>query len=260
MLKLYINGIQQEIKFRTFGAGEPHLYLDSNIFNENDNIDIILHYEKSEDIINMMLLNNIIENNYIKKSYREKSLICKYIPFGRQDRITDLGEPFSLKVFTDLVNSMGFTSVLTLDNHSDVTSALINRNIQQSQVTEFISTGMEDNLKGFDCICSPDVGAIKKIEKLISKLEDNYELIVGTKVRNLKTGEITETKIQGEVKGKSVMIVDDICDGGRTFIELAKVLYANGAKQVGLIVSHGIFSRGFEPLTEAGIYPILSLN
>lgn len=260
MLELYINENQHKIKFRTFGAGEPHMYLDSNIFKDNDIIDIVLHYQSPEDIINMMLLNNVIENNYIKNSYREKSLMCKYIPFGRQDRITDLGEPFSLKVFADLINSMGFTSVLSLDNHSDVTSALLNRNIQLSQVDEFLYMGMENNLKGFDCICSPDVGAIKKIEKLISKLEDDYELIVGTKVRNLKTGEITETKIQGEVKGKSIMIIDDICDGGRTFIELAKVLYANGAKQVGLIVSHGIFSRGFEPLTEAGIYPILSLN
>ena len=260
MIKLHINGTQQELKLRTFGAGEPHIYLNSSIFDDFDSIHIELCYENTADIINMMLLNNIIENNYIKKTYKEKSLICKYIPFGRQDRVTDLGEPFSLKVFADLVNSMNFTSVLSLDNHSDVTSALINRNIQQSQVDKFVSTYMEEELEGFDCICSPDVGAIKKVEKLISELKDDYELIIGTKVRNLKTGEITETNIQGDVQGKSVMIIDDICDGGRTFIELAKVLYAKDAKQVGLIVSHGIFSRGLGPLTEAGIYPILTLN
>jgi len=54
------------------------------------------------------------------------------------------------------------------------------------------------------------------------------------------------------------MIVDDICDGGATFILLAKELYAAGAKEVNLFVTHGIFSKGLIPLYEAGIKRIFT--
>lgn len=64
------------------------------------------------------------------------------------------------------------------------------------------------------------------------------------KARNVQTGEITGTEVYGDVKDKVVLIIDDICDGGRTFIELGKVLKERGASKVILYVTHGIFSQG----------------
>ncbi|MEI8631794.1 phosphoribosyltransferase family protein [Vibrio sp. PP-XX7] len=71
-------------------------------------------------------------------------------------------------------------------------------------------------------------------------------MIQAQKLRNLKTGEIIKTEVLGDVKGKKVLIADDICDGGRTFVELAKVLKSEGATEISLFVTHGIFSKGFE--------------
>jgi len=73
-------------------------------------------------------------------------------------------------------------------------------------------------------------------------------VIDASKVRDVKTGEILYTSVnyqEGGLKGKNVLIVDDICDGGRTFIELARVLENyNEANSVDLYVTHGIFSKG----------------
>ncbi len=71
------------------------------------------------------------------------------------------------------------------------------------------------------------------------------------KSRNMATGQITETVVYADdLTGKACVIVDDLCDGGRTFIELAKVLRAKGAAKIALVVTHGIFSKGKEPLNK----------
>ena len=72
----------------------------------------------------------------------------------------------------------------------------------------------------------------------------------------MATGAISETRIYGDVSGRDCLIVDDICDGGRTFIELAKEIRKQTNLPIYLIVTHGIFSAGFEQLNEyfAGIF------
>lgn len=75
--------------------------------------------------------------------------------------------------------------------------------------------------------------------------------IHGEKVRDQSTGRITSYEVVGNPKGKRVLIVDDICDGGATFITLAKALLGQGATEVHLFVSHGIFSKGTRVLFDA---------
>jgi phosphoribosylpyrophosphate synthetase len=74
------------------------------------------------------------------------------------------------------------------------------------------------------------------------------------------TGEIVGLDVYGEVEGKNIYILDDICDGGYTFTILAKQLYELGAEEVHLVVSHGIFSKGLDPLHKANIVSITTTN
>ncbi len=66
-----------------------------------------------------------------------------------------------------------------------------------------------------------------------------------------KTGKITHTDVfsPAPIEGYDCFIVDDICDGGRTFIELAKTLKEKGAEKIYLYITHGIFSNGFGDLS-----------
>ena len=77
---------------------------------------------------------------------------------------------------------------------------------------------------------------------------------IGTGGLITATGNITKTTVlHDDFGGKDCVIVDDICDGGRTFIELAKVLKERGAGKIGLFVTHGIFSQGVGVLFDNGI-------
>lgn len=93
-------------------------------------------------------------------------------------------------------------------------------------------------------VVAPDAGAAKKAFAVASYYR--LPLLTAAKVRDVKTGAIIRTELLGAatVAGRAALIVDDICDGGRTFIELAKVLRAAGADRVFLYVTHGIFSQG----------------
>ena len=104
----------------------------------------------------------------------------------------------------------------------------------------------------------PDAGANKKTAKIASYF-GHSSFIRADKLRNLSTGDILETVVYGDVVG-NITIVDDLCDGGKTFIELAKVLKQKGAEKINLYVTHGIFSKGTYPLYTAGIDYIITTN
>jgi ribose-phosphate pyrophosphokinase len=99
---------------------------------------------------------------------------------------------------------------------------------------------------------SPDAGSEKKIERIAKKLGLN-KIIKASKVRDTKTGKIKETKLHIDFEFNIhdlYIVIDDICDGGRTFIELAKVLKTYCIQDINLFVTHGIFSNGLDELFE----------
>lgn len=176
-----------------------------------------------------------------RQGFGIERLIIPYVPYARQDRVCAEGEALGASVMATLINSLNAWDVTIYDPHSDVTPALINgcHVIHQSEFIEQIFQGFSG------VIVAPDAGAEKKAAFSAKKL--GCDLITARKNRNPQTGEITETAITGgSPEGRRCLIVDDICDGGRTFIELAKVLRAQGATKITLYVTHGIFSKGFD--------------
>lgn len=99
-------------------------------------------------------------------------------------------------------------------------------------------------------LVSPDAGALKKIYK-VSEYLGGIPVIECSKKRDVRTGQLSGFSVYEEdLKGKHCVVVDDICDGGGTFLGLATALKEKNAGKLSLIVSHGIFSKGFDPLKE----------
>jgi ribose-phosphate pyrophosphokinase len=109
-----------------------------------------------------------------------------------------------------------------------------------------------------DALVSPDFGASKKIYKLATELD--LPVIQANKVRDNK-GQIIKTEVYVDnLEGKDVLIVDDCCDGARTFIEIAKVLKEKNVGSISLYVTHGIFSKGLDVIFESGISKIYTTS
>lgn len=190
-------------------------------------------------------------------------LFLPFIPYSRQDRRMVKHDAFSLKVFANWINSLQLSSVLVLDPHSDVGPALINNCVvlEQSQIVLTNPIKYDLSTHGY-VLVSPDMGAVKKSNK-VAKALGMPPPVVMDKDRNPSTGEVTGIKVLGSpnLEDENILIVDDICDGGATFISAAtelKVQY--GVNSVSVFVTHGIFSRGVENLLNNGIDKVYSTD
>ena len=158
-----------------------------------------------------------------------------YVPNARMDRVKSNNEVFMLKHFTALINSLEFKNVVILDPHSNVTPALIN-NVAVLSPQPYIERAIE----AINCedllIFYPDEGAMKRYSGMISK-----PYAFGVKNRDWQTGEIKSLSVVGDadaVRGRSVLIVDDICSFGGTFMYSAEKLKELGAAHIYLYVTH----------------------
>lgn len=174
------------------------------------------------------------------------SLFMPYLPYGRQDKAIKNDQSFALHSFARVLNALNFDKVSCLDPHSDAAKLLIN-NLRVIEPIEYI--GQTINIVKPACLCFPDKGAADRYGELFPQMPS----VFASKVRNQETGEITGLELHGDVKMKSVLMVDDICDGGMTFIKLAEKLKTGGAINIYLYVTHGIFSKTLAPLVAADI-------
>lgn len=193
----------------------------------------------------------IAQLRWLLAKYKIKPMLdIIYLPYGRQDKEISNETTFGLLYFADWLNSLDFKEIMITDPHSDVALKLINNSRAYYPINRVKDIFVETNS---DLVCYPDKGAS-------SKYTDIYKLpsIRGEKVRDQLTGQITSYSLIGEPKDKNILIVDDICDYGRTFIILTKELINSGAKEVNLFVTHGLFSGGTRVLREAGIKRIFT--
>lgn len=238
-----INGF--DAKFWTFPGGERSVKLTPDHNTRGLPMQIRMDFKGSDDLIDLVLTVNALRNMY--GSTLELTLLVPYLPFSRQDRVMTSGESFGLQAFASIVNMCNFSRVTTWDVHSDVAAALfpagVFKNISQEDLW-----GSELRVSAPSAIISPDAGALKKIYKVAEKAGIK-NVIEATKVRDVATGQIVATRIDSSrlVNLDTAVIVDDICDGGRTFIELAKVIRDAGfTGRLILCVTHGIFSKGLD--------------
>jgi ribose-phosphate pyrophosphokinase len=265
-ISLQLNGYASKLEFFSFPGGERHVKINMGTVPQAkiNKVSIYVDLHCPEAMVDMMLLNNAVKHLDTLDHTAHRTLIIPYLPYARQDRIAVKGEPLSLEMMSEVINMMAFDEVYVYDLHSDVSAYSIKnlREYKQHHVA-MDKIGREAILSNQYVVCSPDGGALKKVYEFMASANiPSSDLVVGMKHRDVATGRISGTTVVGEdkVKGRNVLIIDDICDGGMTFIKLAEILKANGANSVHLYVTHGIFSKGKEVLHEAGIEKVMAFQ
>ncbi len=241
-----------DIKFTTlfFPDGQPHIKIDTascETCDKNEELVIISRISNANDLLLILLVKNTL--TYL--GFEQIALKISYLMAARMDRVMLDGEPFSLKVIGNIINLAGFKKVSIFDPHSEVSTAVIENaySITNHQFVKDVMEHYKKNNAGDDaakfCLVSPDAGALKKIYKVAAAL-GNIDVVECMKERDLKTGALSGFKVFEEnLQQKICFIIDDICDGGGTFTCVAAALKKLGAEKIILVVSHGIFSKGY---------------
>lgn len=249
---MFVPTSQPEIEFEMiqFNGGEMHVKLNNNIdYTVVERVIITNRFKTGDDIIKVLIAKDALQ----RKGVENFDLVMPYVPYARQDRQCFNGESFTLKVFTDLINSANFDNMIVLDSHSDVAPALLNKckNIPNDQYVEMAYFEIAEFDNAEVLLVSPDSGANKKSNKLFDNLKHFKNIVKCDKKRDVSNGKLSGFEVFAEdLHGACCLIVDDICDGGRTFTGIAEALKNKNAGNIYLFVTHGIFSNGFDELNK----------
>jgi ribose-phosphate pyrophosphokinase len=249
-------------KISRFPDGQQSITLDMVDFDlpQKITVSIISRLNSFKDLEIIISANQALrEFSYVENV----KLNVPYFLGARSDRKFEAGTSNYLKtVICPIINAQNFSRVTVLDPHSDVLEACLNNYHKHNnhRLVKFALTAI-DNKSGAQsriCLVSPDAGAYKKIFDVAKEFNID-RIITANKVRDLRTSKILKTEIPtlDQHADLKYVIIDDICDGGRTFIELAKAIKGSRpSAKVYLVVTHGIFSAGFKELSQyfEGIY------
>lgn len=230
MIKL--NG--KEIVTNKFPDGTPLIKPDISDIHDKSAV-ITWNFESNDEMIILMFLVRHLQAHNIVFLHLE----MPYIPNARQDRVKNDSDVFTLKYFAEFINNLGFETVTVLDPHSSVSEALIDNLVIETPekyidkaIAKIYEKTNNEPLMAF----YPDEGAMKRYAGMLL-----MPYAFGIKKREWETGKIVGLDAAGEVdiiKGRNVIIIDDISSRGGTFYHSAKKLKELGANKIYLFISH----------------------
>lgn len=222
----------------TFAGGEPHISFKNGLQVDGGEFVIEGHIDSFNELGMVLVANDALR----REGAYKVSFYCPYLPGARQDR----GAPLTCKVYADVINSAGFDRVVCIDPHSDVMPALVNNLSVAHMHTEYYCDVQTPGDSPLTVVC-PDGGATKRTEAFAARF--SLPIAYARKHRDMATGNLSGFSCEAIPEDHDVVIVDDICDGGGTFLGLADVI-GKPREKMRLFTTHGIYSKGVYALSQ----------
>jgi ribose-phosphate pyrophosphokinase len=174
-----------------------------------------------------------------RSSAREVVLVIPYLPHSRQERRDGQRTSISSRMVADIIQLMGADRIITLDLHTNAIEGFYKVPLDPLSSLRLFVDHIRDCKREHLCLCSPDFGGIKRIKQYKKHLD--AEMVVINKER-LKANQVAYMEIIGDVKGRNVIIIDDLVDTAGTLCKAADLLMEHGAESVCAYCTHGILS------------------
>lgn len=203
---------------------------------------IVWKFESERELIDVASLVTLLKSLPHKKSHI--SLHMPYLPYARQDKDISNNTTFQLTVFGTLLDSLNIDHISTVDPHNAAAAKAAIPNLEVMDMRD-IHRNIRKKVSP-DYVVFPDGGALMRYDSFT----DFYATLHCSKDRDQNTGEITGLSLRGPAtmtlsNPAKFLIIDDICDGGATFVKVAEAIRKLAPNaQVTLFVTHGIFSKG----------------
>jgi len=233
-----------------FPDGQQSIILDEKhlSFIQKGKVTVLSRMNSFLDVEMIILANQALK----EVGAKEVHLFVPYFLGARSDiKFVDGSSNYLKTVICPIINLQKFESVTVVDPHSIALENCLER-FRKVNNFSLVKHSLEhiQNDDSEIVVVSPDAGALKKIYDVVEEFRIE-KMIIASKHRDIRTGKITHTDVPGIDMHKNCkyVIIDDICDGGRTFTEIAKTIHLQRpTAKIYLVVTHGIFSSGFEEL------------
>lgn len=227
----------------------PLTEIDIHDFSNGETYARILKKVRGDDVyliqsiccpVNQNLVETLIIVDALKRASAGRiNLICPFMAYSRQDRKSKSREPITAKLVADLLTQAGINRLVTIDLHADQIQGYYNIPVDHFVAyPQFARYIVENNLKNV-VIVSPDIGGVKRANKLADLL--GYKIAIIDKIRKAHN-QSEVAHLVGSVKGKTAVIIDDIIDTGGSIVNAAQIIKDNGASKIIICATHAVLS------------------
>ncbi|THH36980.1 ribose-phosphate pyrophosphokinase [Aliishimia ponticola] len=238
----------------TMLRGMPTNLVDARVerFNDGEIFVEVFENVRGEDMFILQPTSNPANDNLMellimadalrRSSAARITAVIPYFGYARQDRRTKARTPISAKLVANMLVGSGIERVLTMDLHAAQIQGFFDIPVDNLYASPVFALDIMDQFKGkLDqlMVVSPDVGGVARARELAKRINSPLSIV---DKRREKPGEVAEMTVIGDVKGKTCLIVDDMCDTAGTLCKAAQVLMDNGAKEVHSYITHGVMS------------------
>ncbi len=244
-----------KVEHKVFPDGESYIRIPENVRGDDVVVVQSTYYPQDKHIIELLLiieaLNDLQANSI--------TAVVPYLAYARQDRRFREGEALSVKTVLRAISNAGADVLVVVEpHHIDALSHFEGEVRVADPIPEIakLLRGEEDLF-----VLAPDKGAYSRAQRLASELGVDFDFI--EKARDRISGEISLVSGPSkDLKGKKVVLIDDIASTGGTLAQAAKVAYERGAKEVIAVVIHGVFAsdNALEKLKNSGIRRVITTN
>ena len=192
-------------------------------------------FPTSDNLMELLLMIDAAK----RASARHVTAVIPYFGYARQDRKDKPRVPIGAKLVANLLNAAGATRIMTMDLHADQIQGFFEKPVDHL----FASTIFLPYLKSLNLenltIASPDMGGSKRAYAYSKFLES--DVVICYKHRKV-ANQVSAMELIGEVKGRHVVLVDDMIDTGGTLAKAADLMIEKGALSVRAVCTHAILS------------------
>lgn len=228
----------------------------------------ILESVRGQDVFVMQTI-ALDPNNYLielliiidalkRASAKSITAVIPYFGYCRQDRKDKSRQPITAKLVADMLANAGATHILTVDLHSGQVEGFFDIPVDHVHAISLLANAFKQSVSDQFVVVAPDIGSVKLTHAYASCL--NADFVIVDKHRRSAT-EVEVVTVIGDVKGKDVLLADDMCSTGGTLVSAAKACREKGAKRIFAAVTHGLFvGNAAEKIEQSPIEALLMSN
>lgn len=227
------------VEIFVFPDGEKRIRIQEKVLDKDCVIIQSASIPPDENYMELFIMIDALKRSGAKSV---KTLI-PYLGYQRQDHIFREGEAVSLEVIAEILTKVGMTELFSFDLHSPKIPEIFSVPVSQLSALPLFAERIKKDFNLNEIVLvSPDMGGIRRI-KQVSESLGNIPFATIEKNRDLANGEINDSGLTGDVRGKVAIIVDDMISTGITIVEAANLLIENGAARVFTFATHAILAR-----------------
>lgn len=217
-----------------FPDGEISLQIQENVRGR----DVFIFQTVALDPNNFLMELLIMIDAVRRASAKSIAVVMPYFGYCRQDRKDKPRVPITAKLVANLLVNAGATRILTMDLHAGQLQGFFDIPVDNLFGRHILADAVKKMHPGGDwLVVTPDIGSIKLARAYATYM--GTEMAIIDKLRVSAT-EIDAVTVIGDVKGKDILLADDMCSTGGTLVSAAKACQEKGAKKIFAVATHGL--------------------